>query len=414
MAAGPGSSGPNSANIEFVRATIKHAQISSAISKQLTSAKAMRDSLEITMAHVQALEKRLDDWRNSLHPEFVSSPPFFDRSDRPRRQGTQTSHILFLHFCYHSSVIAIHGVFSYPWNRPDLQQYQQQQKQQKQDGHDLHISSPQLHAQIERSTKAVAESSRQIILAVQSLEITSAMPLWLTLFSPLVGMINLFVYILKNPLAPSLASDLSLLDVVVGHFGYLQFISSSEHVFPFPREIAAYARHAVEVAAAEKARRSSTTGAAEKHQQRQKQSRHSLFQRQQNNQQIPQVIPDGGLYGGFINSQDMLLQQMVNFPTEVSIHDHGSFPNLTNAGVFGLVWIIEFVADFVIENAAIRLTHAYGFAKTYGPLTLFPGEVHQFPIYESVFVASLGVLHTAMRMKWVDNGVSPVERGYEA
>lgn len=90
------------------------------------------------------------------------------------------------------------------------------------------------------------------------------------------------------------------------------------------------------------------------------------------------------------------------------------FPGLTNAGVFGLVWIIELIADFVIENAAIRLTHAYGFAKTYGPLTLFPGEVHQFPIYESVFVASLGVLHTAMRMKWLDNGVSPVERGYEA
>lgn len=316
MPAGSSSSAPNSANVEFVRATIKHAQISSAISKQLVSAKAMRDSLETTMAHVQALEKRLDDWRNSLHPDFISSPPFFKHAERPRRAGTQTSHVLFLHFSYYSSVIAIHGVFCYPWNRPELLQ---QHKQQKQDGRGLHVSNPQVHAQIERSTKAVAEASRQIILAVQGLEITSAMPLWLTFFFPLVGLINLFVYILKNPLAPSAASDLSLLDVVVGHFGYLQFISSSQHVFPFPREIAAYARSVVESAVEEKKRHVSTAGGPEKQQQRQKQGRRCFQPPQtQKNQQTPPVMQNGGLYGGFINGQDMLLQQMANISSEVS------------------------------------------------------------------------------------------------
>lgn len=322
MAIGP--TGPNSANVEFVRATIQHAQVSSAISKQLLSAKAMRDSLETTMAHVQALEKRLDDWRNSLHPEFISSPPFSKYADRPRRAGTQTSHIVFLHFCYYSSLIAIHGVFCYPWNRPELQQ--QQQKQQRQDGRALHISSPQVHAQIERSTKAVADASRQIILAVQGLEITSAMPLWLTFFFPLVGLINLFVYILKNPLAPSAASDLSLMDVVVGHFGYLQFISSSQHVFPFPREIAAYARHVVETAVAEKKRRLSTAGGHEPQQHRQKQGHHRRFEAQQTHkkQKTPQIMQDNGLFGGFINGQDMLLQQMATFPPEVSATSHNN------------------------------------------------------------------------------------------
>lgn len=283
----------------------------------------MRDSLETTMAHVQALEKRLDDWRNSLHPEFVSSPPFSKYADRPRRAGTQTSHIVFLHFCYYSSVIAIHGVFCYPWNRPELQQ--QQQKQQRQDGRALHISSPQVHAQIERSTRAVADASRQIILAVQGLEITSAMPLWLTFFFPLVGLINLFVYILKNPLAPSAASDLSLMDVVVGHFGYLQFISSSQHVFPFPREIAAYARHVVETAVAEKKRRLSTTGGHETQRQRQKQGHHRCeAQQTQKKQKTPQIMQDSCLFGGFINGQDMLLQQMATFPPEVSALTHSN------------------------------------------------------------------------------------------
>ncbi|KAL2273051.1 hypothetical protein FJTKL_05622 [Diaporthe vaccinii] len=90
------------------------------------------------------------------------------------------------------------------------------------------------------------------------------------------------------------------------------------------------------------------------------------------------------------------------------------FHGLTNAGLLTIIWCIEFAADFVIENAAIRLTHAYGYAKTYGPLTLFPGKVHQFPLYESAFVASLGVLHMAIRMKGLDNGISPVERGFDA
>lgn len=64
----------------------------------------------------------------------------------------------------------------------------------------------------------------------------------------MVGMINLFVCVLKNPFAPSTASDLSLMDIVIGHFGYLEFISSSELEFPFPREIAAHARSLVKKA----------------------------------------------------------------------------------------------------------------------------------------------------------------------
>ncbi|CAG9988758.1 unnamed protein product [Clonostachys byssicola] len=89
------------------------------------------------------------------------------------------------------------------------------------------------------------------------------------------------------------------------------------------------------------------------------------------------------------------------------------FSQLSNAGILTIVWCIEFVLDFIIENLAIRITHGYGFAKTYRPLTLFPGKVYQFPIYESIFVASLGCVFTAMRLKAFENGRSPVEAGYE-
>ncbi|KAH7077566.1 hypothetical protein BKA63DRAFT_268020 [Paraphoma chrysanthemicola] len=90
------------------------------------------------------------------------------------------------------------------------------------------------------------------------------------------------------------------------------------------------------------------------------------------------------------------------------------WPTLTNAGLLTIVWVVEVLFDFVIENAAIRITQGYGYAKTYGPLTLFPGKVYQFPIYESIFVGSLGCLFTAMRLKAFDDpdGLSPIEKGY--
>jgi hypothetical protein len=89
-------------------------------------------------------------------------------------------------------------------------------------------------------------------------------------------------------------------------------------------------------------------------------------------------------------------------------------PSLTNAGILTIIWLIEFALDFVIENIAIRVTHGYGFAKTYGPLTLFAGKVYQLPIYESAFVASIGCYFTIMKRKASQRGYSPIEAGYEA
>ncbi|TPX17320.1 uncharacterized protein E0L32_012207 [Thyridium curvatum] len=91
------------------------------------------------------------------------------------------------------------------------------------------------------------------------------------------------------------------------------------------------------------------------------------------------------------------------------------YPDLSDSTVTVLVLIFKFVFDFVVENIIIRWTHAYSFTKTYGPLTLWAGEVHQFPIYESVLVAILGTLFTHQRMKALDDPdhVSPVEKGYE-
>lgn len=165
----PKTAGLGSAsNCDFVRATVKHAQISSAISKQLLSAKARLEPAEATVANVRALDGRLNDWHKSLPPRFNTQAPFRN-SAQP--SGTQLYHDLFLHFSYQSSIIGIHGVFCYPWNKPELQS----------------CKSLQVASQIEKSTEAVAEASRQIIIAVQGLQITSAMPLWYASHPPLAA-----------------------------------------------------------------------------------------------------------------------------------------------------------------------------------------------------------------------------------
>ncbi|MGW0037001.1 spirocyclase AveC family protein [Gordonia sp. NPDC003376] len=91
------------------------------------------------------------------------------------------------------------------------------------------------------------------------------------------------------------------------------------------------------------------------------------------------------------------------------------WPAISKFRLFVLIFLFEFVFDFVVENVVIRTTHAYAFAKTYEPLTLWAGEVHQFPIYESVLVAFVGCVFTWARLEAAERpaGSSPIEVGAE-
>ncbi|HEX9834530.1 MAG TPA: spirocyclase AveC family protein [Mycobacterium sp.] len=91
------------------------------------------------------------------------------------------------------------------------------------------------------------------------------------------------------------------------------------------------------------------------------------------------------------------------------------WPKISKFQLFVLIFIFEFLFDFLVENGVIRSTHAYAFAKTYEPLTLWAGEVHQFPIYESILVAFVGCVFTWARMEAEDRppGQSPIEVGVQ-
>ncbi|TXI46233.1 MAG: spirocyclase, AveC family [Mycobacterium sp.] len=89
------------------------------------------------------------------------------------------------------------------------------------------------------------------------------------------------------------------------------------------------------------------------------------------------------------------------------------WPAISKFRLFVFIFAAEFLFDFVVENVVIRTTHAYAFAKTYEPLTLWAGKIYQFPIYESILVAFVGCMFTWARMEAEERpvGYSPIEFG---
>lgn len=55
-------------------------------------------------------------------------------------------------------------------------------------------------------------------------------------------MMNLFIHVLKNPLAESSIRDIGLLDLAAGYFGYLDYATDSAVSFPFVRDFGNWAR----------------------------------------------------------------------------------------------------------------------------------------------------------------------------
>jgi len=88
-------------------------------------------------------------------------------------------------------------------------------------------------------------------------------------------------------------------------------------------------------------------------------------------------------------------------------------PDISNAAALSVVFVGACVFDLVMENAIIRLDHAYAFVKTPESITLWAGSQYQFPLYEMLGVAGLGVFFTYLRLSAFDSadGLSWPERG---
>ncbi|KIV94020.1 hypothetical protein PV10_05183 [Exophiala mesophila] len=218
--------GQPSAKTDVFYHIIRHAQISSVIVDQLTNAEARRRDMGKTVQTVNEIDARLRSWYQTIPESLQLSPAHL----LPASSGIQITHILYLHMAYFGSLAAIHSVFAYPWKTTNSHP-----------GSDV-----DLIPQINSSMQAVAEASRNIILATKYLTISAAAPAWEVFLYPLVGMINLFVYILKHPTQRSVSSDLGLLQMAAGYFGYMDYATASNKSFPFTKDLVTLAQNVVQ------------------------------------------------------------------------------------------------------------------------------------------------------------------------
>lgn len=128
---------------------------------------------------------------------------------------------LYLHFSIHGSLLAIHAQFSYPWLSARLAG---------------HLPDAILDEQMALSSATVAEAARNILLAIRTVTSNVATPTWLAFNYPVYAHLGLFIHVLRYPNLPTASADLGILDICAGHFGHIDFMTSSEISVSLPRE----------------------------------------------------------------------------------------------------------------------------------------------------------------------------------
>jgi hypothetical protein len=219
-AAPPGST----IDVDVLTYIIKHAQISTQISRRIMSVRAFQQSLPNLINTVRDVHRQLEEFKQSLPPDFQIEEDVLPLQDR--QSTSRLMHLVYIRFALYGSIMAVHIPFFYPWIAARLRTTE---------------TNAALDEQIALSSAAVAAAAPKIILALRSLTIDVSVPAWLAFYYPMYAHINMFVQILKNPNATSAASDLALLDVCAGHFGHIDFVTSSEISFPFAKESASLA-----------------------------------------------------------------------------------------------------------------------------------------------------------------------------
>ncbi|RHZ55182.1 hypothetical protein CDV55_102162 [Aspergillus turcosus] len=226
-------------DLQLLSGSIRHAQVLSRICKNMLTVKGLERSSEETVVAVQELEGQLEAWRQSL-PLWMRPGTGIESDDQSEKthlgqrvDKVHLSHILHLRVAYHGSLSALHSIFFYPWN---LLRFGPLEK------------DPALEKQAQTSTETVAQAARSIILSARQNVVDSSTLRSLGLVFPMVGLINLFIYILKHPAHPGVASDLLLMEIAAGYFSYLEFVLEDHSTFQFAKAFMLYAKAAVKQA----------------------------------------------------------------------------------------------------------------------------------------------------------------------
>jgi len=223
--------------LESLSISHRHAKLHSQISRQLLSFKSLSMSTAELITAITHYHTQLKGLLEEIPAEFK-----IGTLARPLHSTRRLIQILYLHFAIYGSLMAVHAHFFYPWMTSRLAN----------GGHNA-----TLEAQIFSSSSIVADAARKIILALRLVNANVTTPSWLVFSYPIHAVINLFLYLLKYPTLPTATPDLGLLDVCAGHFGYIEYLTSSWVSVSLPRDAANIASRVVRAAKAKQSKSAS-------------------------------------------------------------------------------------------------------------------------------------------------------------
>lgn len=214
---------------DFFLVYTRYARICGDIAKQLYSASALSRSSSELSTMAAELEASIDKWRDTIPYDFRPGR-FFRPSDIPN--DIPQIQALSLTFGYYYVICAVRRRFSAMFEYPQAD----------------YLQSGALRT---ADTKFL-EAARSMILLTKHLDIESHTPGWLLFYYPVTALIGVFTSVVCNPKSKSGSNDIALMEVIVGHLGRLEFMTSGGTAFNRIGELVRLARTIVHRACKDK------------------------------------------------------------------------------------------------------------------------------------------------------------------
>ncbi|UPL04054.1 hypothetical protein LCI18_014988 [Fusarium solani-melongenae] len=206
---------------DFFLSFTKLARICGAVSRRLYSATALSSSSTQLSTTFDRLLMDLEGWKQAIPAKIQPGSPFGQIADP---KGLSKFQLLVLHSSYYYVLCAIYRRFTPLFTENETAQT----------------------AVTERTMKKNIGAARSIALLTKHLDVESLTPTWLGFYYPFTALTTIFVHVASNPNDESTRNDIALMEVIVGFFGRLEYITSGEAAFTKASEFVHQARRIVD------------------------------------------------------------------------------------------------------------------------------------------------------------------------
>ncbi|KAH7159409.1 fungal-specific transcription factor domain-containing protein [Dactylonectria estremocensis] len=194
----------------------KFARICGAVSRRLYSATALNMPSTQLSGTLERLMQDLEAWKQAIPPDIQPGIPFGRIADS---KGLTRFQLVALHSSYYYIICAMCRRFTPMFTKE--------------------IPTPNT---TQKTMNLNLEAARAMVLLTKHLDVESFTPGWLGFYYPFTALTTLFAHVVTSPNDTSTRNDIALMEVVVGFFGRLEYITSGEAAFTKTTEFVRLAR----------------------------------------------------------------------------------------------------------------------------------------------------------------------------